>query len=137
MTGARVIGLCRRSKYGLIHSDRGFSMVCHLGMSGRWRIDPAAPDKHDHLLLETAAHSFALCDPRRFGSVDLVETAALEAWPQFAVLRPEPLGDSFTADHFRGAHKGRAQPIQTCILDPRIYKGLGNDYTPANRVVGK
>ncbi|OGS50563.1 MAG: DNA-formamidopyrimidine glycosylase [Erythrobacter sp. RIFCSPHIGHO2_12_FULL_63_10] len=128
MTGARVIGLGRRAKYGLIHIDRGCSMVFHLGMSGRWRIDPAAPDKHDHLMLQTGAHSFALCDPRRFGSVDLVVTSALDIWPQFAALGPEPLGDGFTADHLRGALKGRAQAIKTCLLDQRIVAGLGNIY---------
>jgi len=36
-------------------------------MSGSWRINPAAPDKHDHLVLETAGHRFHLNDPRRFG----------------------------------------------------------------------
>ncbi|MBA4163454.1 MAG: DNA-formamidopyrimidine glycosylase [Erythrobacter sp.] len=128
VSGARVIGLGRRAKYGLIHLDRGMSMIFHLGMSGRWRIDPLAPDKHDHLNLDTAAHSFALCDPRRFGTVDLAETAALESWPQFAVLGPEPLGDHFTADHLRGALMGRKQAIKACLLDQRIVAGLGNIY---------
>ena len=42
LTGARVTALARRAKYGLIHTDRGQTMVFHLGMSGRWRIDPEA-----------------------------------------------------------------------------------------------
>lgn len=128
LTGARVIGLSRRAKYGLVHVDRGRSLIFHLGMSGRWRIDPVAPDKHDHLVLDTAAHSFALCDPRRFGSVDLAETAALETWPQFAALGPEPLGDGFTAGHLRRALGGRKQAIKACLLDQRIVAGLGNIY---------
>src|SRR3546814_7123878 len=90
--------------------------------------DLRAPDKHDHLNLDTAAHSFALCDPRRFGTVDLAETAALESWPQFAVLGPEPLGAHFTADHLRGALMGRQQAIKACLLDQRIVAGLGNIY---------
>ena len=53
LTGARVTGLGRRAKYGLIDTDRGDTMVFHLGMSGSWRIDPAEIGKHDHLLLET------------------------------------------------------------------------------------
>ena len=52
-TGARVTGLGRRAKYGLIHTDRGDTMIFHLGMSGSWRIDHAKLEKHDHLLLET------------------------------------------------------------------------------------
>ena len=41
LTGARVTGLGRRAKYGLIETDRGDTLVFHLGMSGHWRIDPA------------------------------------------------------------------------------------------------
>src|SRR5688500_5445436 len=112
LTGAVVIGLSRRAKYGLIHTDRGTTLVFHLGMSGRWRIDPVELGKHDHLVLETARHRFALNDARRFGFVDLVETAALEAWPAFAALGPEPLGDTLTAAHLRAALKGRKPAIK-------------------------
>ena len=128
MTGAKVTGLSRRAKYGLIHLDRGSSMIFHLGMSGRWRIDPEQPDKHDHLLLETAGNRFALCDPRRFGSVDLVASDGLDRWPQFAALGPEPLGDGLTAAHLKTALKGKTQSIKLCLLDQSIVAGLGNIY---------
>ena len=128
MTGAQVTGLSRRAKYGLIHLDRGATMIFHLGMSGRWRIDPEQPEKHDHLLLETAGHSFALHDPRRFGSVDLVTSDTLDAWPQFAALGPEPLGPDLTARHLKAALKGKVQSIKLCLLDQRIVAGLGNIY---------
>lgn len=128
MTGAEVTGLTRRAKYGLIHVDRGSSLVFHLGMSGRWRIDPEEPDRHDHMVLETAEHRFALCDPRRFGSVDLVDTIALDEWPQFAALGPEPLGPDFTPEHLKSALKGKSQSIKLCLLDQRIVAGLGNIY---------
>ena len=128
MTGAVVSGLSRRAKYGLLHLDRGSTMIFHLGMSGRWRIDPETPDKHDHLLLETAAHRFALCDPRRFGSVDLVATETLDLWPQFAALGPEPLGPLLTPQHLKAALAGKVQAIKLCLLDQRIVAGLGNIY---------
>lgn len=128
MTGARITHLSRRAKYGLIHTDRAAAMVFHLGMSGRWRIDPATPETHDHLLLETAAHRFALCDPRRFGSVDLVADNALDAWPPFAALGPEPLGDALTPGYLRQALKGKVPAIKLCLLDQRIVAGLGNIY---------
>ena len=53
LTGARVIGLGRRAKYGLIETDRGDTFVFHLGMSGSWRIDPAEIGLHDHVTIET------------------------------------------------------------------------------------
>ncbi|MDJ0979319.1 MAG: bifunctional DNA-formamidopyrimidine glycosylase/DNA-(apurinic or apyrimidinic site) lyase [Erythrobacter sp.] len=128
MTGARVTGLSRRAKYGLIHLDRAQSVIFHLGMSGRWRIDPEAPDTHDHMIIETASNRFALCDPRRFGSVDMVDTGALDAWPQFAAMGPEPLGPDLTPQHLKAALKGKTQSIKLCLLDQRIVAGLGNIY---------
>src|SRR5215207_3714096 len=93
LSGARVTGLGRRAKYGLIHTDRARTMVFHLGMSGRWRVDPEEIGQHDHLVMETDdGHVLALCDPRRFGSVDLIDEAGLQDWPPFAALGPEPLG---------------------------------------------
>ena len=128
LTGAKVISLGRRAKYGLIDTDRGDTMVFHLGMSGRWRIDPGEELPHDHLILETAEHRLALNDPRRFGSVDLVPTADLAVWPAFAALGPEPLGPELTAAHLQAAFKGRSAPIKVLLLDQRIVAGLGNIY---------
>jgi formamidopyrimidine-DNA glycosylase len=129
LTGATVTALGRRAKYGLIHTDRDQTMVFHLGMSGRWRIDPEKLGKHDHLVLETeAGHILALCDPRRFGSVDLVDSDALEAWPIFAALGPEPLGPGLTVPHLQQALAGRSATIKLMLLDQRIVAGLGNIY---------
>jgi formamidopyrimidine-DNA glycosylase len=129
MTGATVTHLSRRAKYGLIATDRGDTMIFHLGMSGRWRIDPDEIGKHDHLLIETAAgHRLALADPRRFGSLDLVATDALEAFPPFMALGPEPLGPAFTAAHLERAFAGRVAPVKPLLLDQRIVAGLGNIY---------
>ena len=126
LTGARVIAMGRRAKYGLVHTDRGDTMVFHLGMSGRWRIDPDEIGKHDHLVLATAAHRFALHDPRRFGFVDLVRSDALDAWPPFAAMGPEPLGSELTPGHLGKALAGRKQAIKLTLLDQRVVAGLGN-----------
>jgi formamidopyrimidine-DNA glycosylase len=128
MAGARVLSLGRRAKYGLLHTDRAQTMVFHLGMSGRWRIDPEDIGKHDHLVMATAGHRFALCDPRRFGFVDLVPTGELDRWPAFAAMGPEPLGPGLTADHLRTAFAGRKQAVKLLLLDQRIVAGLGNIY---------
>ena len=122
-------GLSRRAKYGIIETDRGDSMIFHLGMSGRWRVDADVIGVHDHLVLETdAGRVLALCDPRRFGSLDLVDTAARDAWPPFAALGPEPLGPDFHAAHLKRIFASRAAPIKALLLDQRVVAGLGNIY---------
>ncbi|MDE2411226.1 MAG: bifunctional DNA-formamidopyrimidine glycosylase/DNA-(apurinic or apyrimidinic site) lyase [Sphingomonadales bacterium] len=129
LTGATVTGLGRRAKYGLIHTDREQTMVFHLGMSGRWRIQPEELGKHDHLVLETARGvTLALCDPRRFGSVDLVVTGQLDDWPSFAAMGPEPLGEGLSTAHLKAALGGRGAAIKLMLLDQRIVAGLGNIY---------
>ncbi|RED15320.1 bifunctional DNA-formamidopyrimidine glycosylase/DNA-(apurinic or apyrimidinic site) lyase [Parasphingopyxis lamellibrachiae] len=128
MTGAVITGLGRRAKYGLIDTDRGDTMIFHLGMSGRWRLDPDGFDKHDHLILQTPSRTVALNDPRRFGSVDLVETSLLPDYPVFAALGPEPLGPEFTADYLARVFEGRSGPVKALLLDQRIVAGLGNIY---------
>jgi len=127
LTGARVTGLGRRAKYGLIHTDRGDTMIFHLGMSGSWRINHSKLEKHDHLLLETDDGTrLALNDPRRFGSVDLVETDRLAEWPAIKVLGPEPL--DINAEALKHRLAGRTAPIKLLLLDQRIIAGLGNIY---------
>ena len=128
LTGARVTGLGRRAKYGLIHTDRGDTLVFHLGMSGSWRIDHDRQDKHDHLLIVTDdGRRLALNDPRRFGSVDLVRTDELEDWPAFRSLGPEPTGE-VTGQWLREKFAGRTAPVKAMLMDQRIIAGLGNIY---------
>lgn len=127
LTGARVTGLTRRAKYGLIHTDRGDTMVFHLGMSGSWRIDHATLEKHDHLLLETDAGTrLTLNDPRRFGSVDLMPTGELDEWPAFKALGPEPFG--LDPRNLQKRLSGRTAAIKLLLGDQRIVAGLGNIY---------
>jgi formamidopyrimidine-DNA glycosylase len=129
MTGATVTALSRRAKYGLIATDRGDTMIFHLGMSGRWRVDPSERLAHDHLLIETGSgRSVVLNDPRRFGFLDLWNTDRLDAYPPFAAMGPEPLGPDFSAAHLAQAFAGRMAPVKALLLDQRIVAGLGNIY---------
>ncbi len=129
LTGATITGLGRRAKYGLIDTDRGDTMIFHLGMSGRWRIDPAEIGAHDHLLIDTDdGRRLSLNDPRRFGSVDLVPTDALVDWPAFRALGPEPLGETIDGAWLRAAFKGRTAAVKLLLLDQRVVAGLGNIY---------
>jgi len=129
LTGARVTSLARRAKYGLIDTERGDTCIFHLGMSGRWRIDPAEIGRHDHFILETeAGRRLALNEPRRFGFVDLVPTADLDAYPPFAAMGPEPLSDAFDGAYLALAFDGRVAPVKALLLDQRVVAGLGNIY---------
>jgi formamidopyrimidine-DNA glycosylase len=129
MTGATIVGFGRRAKYGLLETDRGDVMIFHLGMSGRWRIDPSEIGAHDHLILETdEGRILSLCDPRRFGSVDIVRKSEMTEFPPFKALGPEPLGPDLSGGYLANKLKDRIAPIKAMLLDQRIVAGLGNIY---------
>jgi formamidopyrimidine-DNA glycosylase len=129
LTGARVTSLGRRAKYGLVNTDRGDTMVFHLGMSGAWRVDPGDLGTHDHLLIETEeGRRLHLRDPRRFGSVDLVATAELDHWPPFKALGPEPLDGGIDGKWLKQKFAGRSAAVKLLLLDQRVVAGLGNIY---------
>jgi formamidopyrimidine-DNA glycosylase len=127
LTGARVTGLRRRAKYGLIDTDRGDTLVFHLGMSGRWRVDPTEIEKHDHFLLHTDdGRRVVLNDARRFGSLDLARTDQVEEWEPIKALGPEPF--DLDARDLKKRLAGRSAAIKLLLLDQRIVAGLGNIY---------
>lgn len=148
LTGARVQQLRRRSKYILADLDTGETLLIHLGMSGRMLIsgDPAdtemagkmpgrfvhahpAPEKHDHVVfhMDNGAR-VTFNDPRRFGAMDLMDTATAESHKLLAVLGPEPLGNDFHEAHLASAFHKRMMPVKSALLDQKIVSGLGNIY---------
>ena len=143
LTGARVGPLSRRGKSILAPLDRGDTLVIHLGMTGRFVVEaggeaqapgdfalaaPADP-KHAHVVFETdAGATLTYFDARRFGYMDLIDSATLETHPRFAAMGPEPLGEAFDAAYLASAFAGRRQGAKTLLLDQRVVAGLGNIY---------
>lgn len=139
LAGQKVLGLRRRSKYILADLASGETLLIHLGMSGRMLIsgDPLgkfvhnhpAPEKHDHVVFHMGNGArITFNDPRRFGAMDLMDTAIAETHPLLAKLGPEPLGNTFDETYLTEALKGRNTPIKSALLDQRIVAGLGNIY---------
>ena len=139
LTGAKVERLRRRSKYILADLNTGESLLIHLGMSGRMLISGATlgnfahehpqPEKHDHVVrhMENGAR-ITFNDPRRFGAMDLLDTATADAHKLLSMIGPEPLGNSFNEKYLVAALKTKSSPIKTALLDQKIVAGLGNIY---------
>lgn len=139
LAGQQVLGLRRRSKYILADLASGETLLIHLGMSGRMLVsgdplgqfmhDHPAPEKHDHVVLHMDNGArITFNDPRRFGAMDLLETASADQHKLLAVLGPEPLGNAFNEDHLVAAFDGKNSPVKSALLDQRIVAGLGNIY---------
>ncbi len=139
LTGQQVLRLRRRSKYILADLESGETLLVHLGMSGRMIVsgdplgrfvhDHPAAQKHDHVVLHIQNGArITFNDPRRFGAMDLLDTATAEQHKLLAGLGPEPLGNGFHEQHLIDAFRDRRTPVKSALLDQGIVAGLGNIY---------
>ncbi|MEC8698688.1 MAG: bifunctional DNA-formamidopyrimidine glycosylase/DNA-(apurinic or apyrimidinic site) lyase [Pseudomonadota bacterium] len=132
LQGRTIERIDRRAKYILAHLDDGWTLMIHLGMSGRMTLTDEAPpraDKHDHVELRTdEGTTVRFNDARRFGFMDLIRTAALDVYPMLASLGPEPLSNAFNEVSLSEALRGRKTPIKSALLDQKVVAGLGNIY---------
>ncbi len=128
LSGARVVGFRRRGKYIFIRLDVGVSVLVHLGMSGRVTIDQDAVC-HQHL---TVTMDDGCCvgfiDPRRFGTLDLVESRHEDSHRLIAGLGPEPLESGFDQVCLARGLAGKVSPIKLALLDQAVVAGIGNIY---------
>ena len=138
LEGRVVKDLRRRAKYLLADLDSGETLTMHLGMSGSFRVEeqpvgefyhPRGGPAHDHVVFDFEAGARVVYnDPRRFGFMDLIETAALDRHPHFAAMGLEPLGPDFDARALADALRGARTPMKAALLDQRRLAGLGNIY---------
>ncbi|WP_185983967.1 bifunctional DNA-formamidopyrimidine glycosylase/DNA-(apurinic or apyrimidinic site) lyase [Aureimonas mangrovi] len=152
LAGRRVHALSRRAKYLLAELDDGWTLAMHLGMSGSFRIEAGHVDAgeseqtpgvfhqargkdpaHDHVTFEVTsvdaiARRIVFNDPRRFGYMLMIETAALGEHPGFRTLGIEPTGNALSGEALAPRLAGRAAPLKAVLLDQTIIAGLGNIY---------
>ena len=144
--GRRIIGLSRRAKFLLAEIEDAPLLICHLGMSGSFRIEEEGADHlpgtfhherskaaaHDHVIFHLAGADGAsrrviYNDPRRFGFMLFAEEGAA-AHPMLSGLGVEPTGNALSGDLLRTLFDGRAAPLKAVLLDQRAIAGLGNIY---------
>ena len=139
LTGEAVLRLARRAKWLVADLSSGESLLMHLGMSGSFRIELGPSDAgsrpagaalaHDHVVFHmSSGATITFNDPRRFGTMELVRTAALNDHRVFRLLGPEPLDDEFDAARLATALRGKKTSLKAALSDQRVIAGLGNIY---------
>ena len=146
LTGRTIVALGRRAKYLTMETDGGPSLICHLGMSGSFRIEDPQGEvtpgdfhherskngAHDHVVFDVVAASgtparVIFNDPRRFGFMLFAETGVNEH-PMLAGLGVEPTGNALDGTLLASLLKARKAPLKAALLDQRLIAGLGNIY---------
>jgi formamidopyrimidine-DNA glycosylase len=147
LTGRTVTALGRRAKYLTAHVDGGPILICHLGMSGSFRVEcsdnSSLPGAFHHERFKDAAHDHVVFhlrspagessrivfnDPRRFGFMLFAEEGQLDRHPMLANLGVEPTGNAFDGALLSQLLKGRKTPLKAALLDQTLIAGLGNIY---------
>jgi formamidopyrimidine-DNA glycosylase len=130
LQGRVVQRLGRRGKYLVWEASDEVFLLLHLRMTGTVLYDPpAATTRYTRVRWQLSdGHGLHFCDPRRFGTGELVlGAAALDAF--FAArLGVEPLGEEFTTEHLYLQTRRRRTPIKALLLDQRRIAGVGNIY---------
>ncbi|TAM96387.1 MAG: bifunctional DNA-formamidopyrimidine glycosylase/DNA-(apurinic or apyrimidinic site) lyase [Rhizobiaceae bacterium] len=147
LSGRTVVSLSRRAKFLVAQLDDGLALICHLGMSGSFRIEdgdssgtPGAfhherskDEAHDHVVLhvlpaEGREAKIIFNDPRRFGFMLFAEKGALGAHPMLAGLGVEPTGNALDGRLLSQLFNGKKAPLKAALMDQRLIAGLGNIY---------
>jgi formamidopyrimidine-DNA glycosylase len=128
LLGARFLNLTRRGKYLLFemrakHSGGTFTLLGHLGMTGRMYLAPKADPwpKHAAVILNLGARNFIYDDTRYFGRMTL-DLSPVEK------LGPEPLAEGFSVEEFARGLKRSRQAVKVKLLDQSLIAGVGNIY---------
>ena len=129
-----VLNIERRSKYLIFELSDNFSLIFHLGMSGKLIIsfdkdnDEQQFQKHDHLIFFLEGKTKLIFnDARRFGFVDLIKDKP-QFYHRFSHIGPEPLSKSFNKSYLEAKLKNSVRNIKNILMDQKIVAGLGNIY---------
>ncbi len=120
-TGGIVRNVRRDGKTVVMDFDSQRSLLIHLRMTGRLFAKPdGARRPHVRLSLRFDNTDIDLIDPRRFATVNLVQTG-----------RPALKNDLLTGFDrrlFFKRHAGRRAPVKILLMDPKAFAGIGNIY---------
>ena len=142
--------LSRRGKYLIWEASDEVYLLMHLRMTGTLLYDAAAGARYVRVRFELstpfagsarsagsadcavggaqAINVVSFCDPRRFGTGQLVLGGpALDEFLD-ARVGVEPLGPDFTTEHLYLQTRNRRAPIKAVLLDQRRIAGVGNIY---------
>ncbi|MEQ1941359.1 bifunctional DNA-formamidopyrimidine glycosylase/DNA-(apurinic or apyrimidinic site) lyase [Mesorhizobium sp. VNQ89] len=145
LSGRKIISLGRRAKYLTADIEGGPLLICHLGMSGSFRIEEedggSTPgvfhhersklSSHDHVIFHLASPDGGKAkvifnDPRRFGFMLFADAG--NEHPMLAGLGVEPTGNALGGALLADLLRGKKAPLKAALLDQTLIAGLGNIY---------
>jgi len=142
--GQKIVSIKRRSKYLLINLNKGFTILAHLGMTGKFFIIEKNnkmqktsfyysikknDSKHDHLTLYfKKGIKLIYNDVRKFGFLKLIKSKNVIMSNHLQYLGPEPLTKEFNFSYATKYIAKKKKKIKDLLMDQKFVSGLGNIY---------
>ena len=127
----KLINLRRISKYIILDFNNLYSLIIHLGMSGRLKIikNKGPVSKHDHLMFEFN-NNFCLFynDPRKFGFIDIFATNKINDIRYINKLGIDALDRKLSVEYLYKKIKKTDVLIKQVLLNQYVVAGIGNIY---------
>lgn len=136
LSGCTLLEPRRRGKYlwfplrGTDRSTVDDALLCHLGMSGQFRVDDAgAPlERHTRVMadLDDGAQ-LRFLDQRLFGGLQ-ISPAGADLPAEIAHIGPDPFSDGFDPRRAGARLRARRSTLKRSLLDQTLVSGIGNIY---------
>ena len=131
LLNTKISNIRRIAKYIIIDLDKEYSLIIHLGMSGRLKTvyHKYKRNKHDHFIINFHNESILIYnDPRKFGFVDIVKTKDLLKKKYIFNLGIDALSPELKANLLYEKISKSEVPIKQILLNQKIIAGIGNIY---------
>ena len=132
---SKIIDMQRLSKYIIIRLDTGYSLISHLGMSGKYTIflytrnKKIEQVKHDHIIFHMDnGDTIIYNDPRRFGFLISCKTTEEKNEKHLSKLGIDPTDNKLTDKYIYDKFQKCKSNLKTALMTQSIISGLGNIY---------
>ena len=139
----KIISIQRRSKYLLINLNKNFTILAHLGMTGKFFIIDnnkkyktsfyyslkKNDTKHDHVtFFFDKKIKLIYNDVRKFGFIKIYPSKDIFNCKHLVSLGPEPLSTDFNLNYFNKYVHNKKTKIKNLLMNQKFVAGLGNIY---------
>ena len=131
LRNSKISNLRRIAKFIIIDLDTNYSLIIHLGMSGRLKSGNINYKriKHAHFVLYFLNKKILIYhDPRKFGFIDIVKTKDLQKQKYILSLGVDALSPDLNAQIIFEKISKSEVPIKQILLNQKIIAGIGNIY---------
>ena len=139
----KILSVKRRSKYLLINLQKNLTIICHLGMTGKFFISQEKKkfktsfyyyfsnkdNKHNHIIFRLNKKiTLIYNDVRKFGFIKIIPTSNLSSNMHMCSLGPEPLSKKFNFVYFKKYIANKRIKLKDLMMNQKFVSGLGNIY---------